>query len=91
MKTAGTSREPASSRTVNMDAIACGVQARLDERTSFSRRVTDETVSTARALGVPDSIIEGWEAQRLNRLARETERLREIRALLERSSRNLRG
>ena len=91
MKTAGTSREPASSRPVNMDAIACGVQARLDERTSFSRRVTDETVSTARALGVPDSTIEGWEAQRLNRLARETERLREIRALLERSSRNLLG
>jgi hypothetical protein len=73
--------------TGNMEAIAYGVQARLDERTSFSRRVTDETVNTARALGVSESVIERWEAQRLNRLAREIERLREIRALLEKSSR----
>jgi hypothetical protein len=67
-----------------MEAIACGVQARLDERTSFSRIVTDETVNTARALGVADSIIERWASQRLNRLAQETERLRGIRALLDR-------
>jgi hypothetical protein len=71
----------------NMEAIARGVQVRLDERTCFSRRVTDETVNTARALGVADSIIERWAAQRLNRLAQETERLREIRALLERCRR----
>ena len=65
-----------------MEAIACGVQARLEESTSFSRKVTDETVNTARALGVADSIIERWASQRLNRLAQETERLREIRSLL---------
>ncbi len=67
-----------------MEAIACGVQARLEESTSFSRKVTDETVNTARALGVADSVIERWASQRLNRLAQETERLREIRSLLDR-------
>ena len=70
-----------------MDAIAQGVQARLDERTSFSRKVTDETVNTARALGVSNMTIEKWAMQRLNRLALETERLRQIKNLLERSGR----
>jgi hypothetical protein len=65
-----------------MEAIASGVQARLEESTSFSRKVTDETVNTARALGVADSVIEKWSAQRLNRLAQEAEKLREIRSLL---------
>jgi hypothetical protein len=72
-----------------MESIARGVQIRLDERTSFSRRVTDDTVNTARALGVSKTVIERWEAERLNRLAQETERLRRIRALLERSSRRI--
>jgi hypothetical protein len=72
-----------------MDAIAFGVQAKLDERTSFSRRVTDETVNTARALGVSNAVIERWEAERLNQLAQETERLRRIRALLDRSSQRI--
>ncbi len=67
-----------------MEAIACGVRARLEESTSFSRKVTDETVNTARALGVSDAVIEKWTAERLNRLAQESERLREIRALLHR-------
>jgi hypothetical protein len=67
-----------------MEAIASGVQARLEERTSFSRKVTDETVNTARALGVADSVIERWASQRLNHLAQETEKIREIRSLLDR-------
>jgi len=71
-----------------MESIARGVQIRLDERTSFSRRVTDETVNTARALGVSKTVIERWEAERLNRLAQETERLRGIKALLDSSSRH---
>lgn len=67
-----------------MEAIAGGVQARLEETTSFSRKVTDETVKAARALGITDSVIERWYAQRLHRLAQEAERLREIRSLLNR-------
>ena len=66
-----------------MEAIAYGVQARFEESTGYSRRVTDATINVARALGVPDIEIERWAAHRLTRLARDTERLREIKSLLE--------
>jgi len=65
-----------------MEAIACGVQARLEANTGYSKKVTDETVSVARALGVANSEIERWATYRLSRLARDAEILREIRALL---------
>jgi hypothetical protein len=66
-----------------MEAIAYGVQARFEESTGYSKRVTDATINVARALGVPDIEIERWAAHRLTRLARDTERLREIKSLLE--------
>lgn len=66
-----------------MEAIAYGVQARFEENTGYSRRVTDATINVARALGVPETEIEEWAAHRLTRLARDTERLREIKSLLE--------
>ena len=65
-----------------MDAIACGVQARFEESTGYTKRVTDETVNIARALGVSDSEIEKWASNRLNQIAQDTERLREIKTLL---------
>jgi hypothetical protein len=68
-----------------MEAIACGVQARLEERTGYSRRITNETVNIARALRVTDREIEKWVNQRLNRFARDEER---IRILKERISGN---
>ena len=66
-----------------MDAIACGVQARFEESTGYSKRVTDATINVARALGVADVEIERWTSHRLTRLAHDTERLREIKTLLE--------
>ena len=66
-----------------MEAIACGVQARFEESTGYSRKVTDATINVARALGVPDSEIERWAAYRMTRIAHDTERLREIKSLLE--------
>jgi hypothetical protein len=66
-----------------MEAIAYGVQARFEENTGYSRRLTDATITVARALGVPEPEIERWAAHRLTRLARDTERLREIKSLLE--------
>jgi hypothetical protein len=65
-----------------MDAIAHGVQARFEASTGYSKRVTDTTINVARALGVPASEIERWTAHRSNRIAHETERLREIKSLL---------
>jgi len=66
-----------------MEAIAYGVQARFEESTGYSKKVTDETVNVARTLGVADSEIERWATHRLSRLARDTERLREIKSLLD--------
>ena len=66
-----------------MEAIACGVQARFEESTGYSKKVTDETINVARTLGVADSEIERWATHRLSRIARDTERLREIKSLLD--------
>ena len=66
-----------------MEAISYGVQARFEENTGYSKRVTDATINVARALGVPESEIERWASHRLTRLARDTERLREIKTVLE--------
>ena len=67
-----------------MDAIASGVQARFEESTGYSKKVTDETINVARALGVADREIEKWATHRLSRIAQDTERLREIKILLNR-------
>jgi len=80
-------KQPDKARTKSlnkMDAIAFGVQARFEESTGYSRKVTDETINIARSLGVADTEIEKWATHRLSRLARDTERLKEIKALLSR-------
>lgn len=66
-----------------MEAIAYGVQARFEENTGYTKRVTDATINVARAMGVPEQEIKKWANHRLTHLARETERLREIRNLLD--------
>jgi len=66
-----------------MEAIAYGVQARFEENTGYTKRVTDATINVARAMGVPEYEINKWANHRLTHLARETERLREIRNLLD--------
>jgi hypothetical protein len=81
-------RSAYQSQNDKMEAIACGVQARLEERTGYSRRITNETVSIARALGVADREIEKWTNQRLNQLTREEERLRGIKSILDKVGAN---
>ena len=71
-----------------MEAIACGVQARLEEKTGYSRRITNETVNIARALGVADREIEKWVNQRLSRLANDEERLQGIKSILDKVGAN---
>ena len=71
-----------------MEAIADGVQARFEESTGYSRVITEATINVARALGVSEGEIERWVAHRSTRLAHDTERLREIKSLLQRLYRN---
>ena len=66
-----------------MEAIAWGVQARFEESTGYSKKVTDETIHIARSLGVSNTEIDRWANNRLNRLAHDTERIREIKSLLD--------
>ncbi len=68
-----------------MEAIARGVQARLEEKTGYSRWLTKETVEIARALGVPDREIERWVNQRETRLADSEERIRDLKSRLVRA------
>lgn len=65
-----------------MEAIACGVQARFEESTGYAKKVTDETINIARSLGIANAEIERWANHRLNLLADDTKRLREITSLL---------
>ena len=69
-----------------MEAIAGGVRARIEERTGFSRRLTDETVNVARALGVADRDIVKWVNQRQKLLATEEKRLRGIKSIIDKVS-----
>jgi hypothetical protein len=66
-----------------MDAIACGVSARFEESTGYSRKITDATVNVARTLGVPEKEIQKWSSRRIARITGEAERLQEIKSLLE--------
>jgi hypothetical protein len=66
-----------------MDAIACGVQARFEERTGYTKKLIDTTVNVAKALGVPENEIQNWTNNRISRMINETERLREIKSMLE--------
>ena len=65
-----------------MEAIARGVQARLEEKTGYFRRLTNETVEIARALGIADREIEKWANERETRLADREERILGIKRLV---------
>lgn len=66
-----------------MDAIACGVQARFEERTGYTKTLIDTTVNVAKTLGVPEREIQNWTNARISRISNETEKLREIKTMLE--------
>jgi hypothetical protein len=80
-KVAEQTRKPRGTSVAIMDSIACGVEAWLDESTSYSRRVTETTVDIARKLGVPEGEIERWANRRLTC---STEKGKAIKSLLER-------
>lgn len=62
-----------------MDAIACGVEAKYELITGHSRIIIEETVAVARKLGVLESKIEKWLTSRLNS---DIEKVRMIESLL---------
>lgn len=71
--------------TRQIDAIAFGVEAKLDSFTSFSKIVIERTIDTARQLGIPEEEIQRWADTRL-RL--DSERNRIIESLLDKVQRS---
>ncbi len=66
-----------------MDSIAYGVRARFEESTGYLKKITDTTVNVAKALGVPEKEINKWADTRLSQATTETEKLKEIKNMLE--------
>ena len=81
-------RETRQTTFDRMEAIACGVQARFEESTGYSTKVTDTTINVARSLGVSDDEIKRWASNRFSRLAQETERLNNEKDTIPRKSSN---
>jgi DNA-binding transcriptional regulator YdaS (Cro superfamily) len=67
--------------TDDIDAIAYGVAAWLEENSGYSTNVTGMTVEIARKLGVPEKEINKWAARRSSLNAR---RVKPIRVLMQR-------
>jgi hypothetical protein len=67
-----------------IEAIARGVAARLEEKTGYYRKITEETVDIARALGLAEREIEKWAKRRTALSALEAARLKDIKAQLDR-------
>jgi len=68
-----------------MDAIACGVEANLDSRISYSKTVTQRTVDIAQQLGIDAKKVQRW-AELRARL--EYERNRAIKSSIEKLKRS---
>lgn len=76
-------RKPRLTFVDDIDAIAYGVEAWLEENTGYSRRVTEVTGDIARKLAVPEDEIKRWIA---SRLIHDTEKSSVIKSLLQRVS-----
>ena len=53
-------KQAAKNTPSEMDAIARGVEARLDPFSSYSKMVTQRTTDIARQLGIPEEEIQTW-------------------------------
>ncbi len=68
-----------------MNAIARGVEGKLDSLLGYSKMVTQETIDIARQLGIPDKEIQTWVAVRQTL---DSERKRVLKSSLDKLERN---
>lgn len=66
-----------------MEAIAFGVRARFEENTGYLKKINETTVNVAKALGVPEKEIDKWVESQRSQQTTKSQKLKEIRALLE--------
>jgi len=74
--------------TANLDAIARGVEVRLESLTGHTMNVIERTVASAQSLGIPEDQIEKWANARLKQNA---ERIAAMDSLLKKLERNPMG
>lgn len=68
-----------------MDAIALGVETKLDLSLGYSKVVAQETIDVAQRLGIPKKRIQSWVAARA---AHYAEKMAAIKSSLDRLERN---
>jgi len=68
-----------------IDAIACGVEARLDPFFSYSKMVTQDTINIARQLGITEEEIQRWAAAKAKLASERDRRIKSSVSKLERS------
>jgi len=68
-----------------MDAIAYGVEAKLDFLTGYSKMVTQRTIDCARDLGIPEKEVREWAT---TRAMRDSEKQRVLKSLVEKVERS---
>ncbi len=64
MRTALETRLAVSKPSTRMDAIALGVEAKLDPLSNYSKLITERTIDVARQLGMAEEEIEKWVAEK---------------------------
>ena len=64
IRTALETKQAAKESFTEMDAIARGVEAKLDPFAAFSKVVTERTVKIARQLDLPEEEIQRWAAEK---------------------------
>ncbi len=80
-----TQSSPFNTETIlmsNMEAIARGVRARIEENTGYAKKITDETIKIARSLDIANTEIERWADYRRNHLVQETAQIKIIKNLV---------
>ncbi len=75
IRTALETRPAASKVSEEIDAIARGVEAKLDPLSNYSKLVTERTISIAQQLGIDEKEIQRWAAAKtlLGMIGRRTE------------------
>jgi len=84
IRTALETRQAVGNPPSQMDAIASGVEARLDPFSSYTKVVNERTIEIARELGVDEEEIQSWAAAKAKL---DSKRDRAIKSVLEKPKR----
>ena len=85
IRTASESKQGTKKPPAEMDAIACGVQAKLDHFSAYPKVMTERTIEVARQLGIPEEEIREWAAAKARLHYRKNKLIKSLLSKLEQS------